>query len=146
MVYVFDLFMQDNIAKVVPDSNPSRFIALSKTGQIHMLTSDLCISKQLHMEESTDGGLEELPKKRRTKLWVTDCICLKELNKLVVATASRDLQFFDLSSSHCSQQFQLYGKLVFNYKYFCYITTTIDYFSWYILVCYKSFLSLSLSF
>lgn len=110
MQYNFFFIFKDNIAKIVPDSNPSRFIALSKTGQIHMLTSDLSVYKQLHMEESSDGGLEELPKKRRTKLWVTDCICLKELNKLVVGTANRDLQFFDLSSSHCSQQFLLYGK------------------------------------
>ena len=74
-----------------------------------MFTSDLCLSKQLHMEDPLETSLDEVPKKRRTKLWVTDCVCIKELNKLVIGTANRDLQIFDLSTPHCSQQFQLYG-------------------------------------
>jgi len=79
-----------------------------------MFSSDLCVSKQLHMEESTD--MDDVIKKRRTKLWVTDCVCIKELNKLVIGTANRDLQFFDLASPHCSQQFHLYGKIDSNIK------------------------------
>ena len=62
------------------------------------------------MVESTDA--DDTGKKRRTKLWVTDCLCVKELNKLIITTANRDIQFFDLASPHCSQQFHLYGKVI----------------------------------
>ena len=45
------------------------------------------------------------------KIWVTDCIILTEINKLVVATVNRDLQFFDMATPVYAQIFQLIGKI-----------------------------------
>ena len=52
-----------------------------------------------------------LNRKRRMKIWVTDCIILTEINKLVVATVNRDLQFFDMATPVYAQIFQLIGKI-----------------------------------
>ena len=45
------------------------------------------------------------------KMWVTDCIILAEINKLVVATVNRDLQFFDMAAPVYAQIFRLIGKI-----------------------------------
>lgn len=48
--------------------------------------------------------------RRRAGMWVTDAIYMADAHKLVLATTSRDLRFFTISSETFLEEFSLFGK------------------------------------
>ena len=109
---MFFILFQDSIAKVFIDTNsPSKYILVTKDGQINNLSSVLNIRRNTHANVDVTDFKKILNRKRRMKIWVTDCIILTEINKLVVATVNRDLQFFDMATPVYVQIFRLIGKI-----------------------------------
>jgi len=43
-------------------------------------------------------------------MWITDAIYMPDAHKLVLATTSRDLRFFTISSETFLEEFALFGK------------------------------------
>jgi hypothetical protein len=48
--------------------------------------------------------------RRRAGMWVTDAIYMPDAHKLVLASTSRDLRFFTISSETFLEEFALFGK------------------------------------
>ena len=48
--------------------------------------------------------------KRRFKMWVTDAIYMKNCQKIAIGSTSRDIRFYDVSSSHYFEEYHLFGK------------------------------------
>ena len=58
------------------------------------------------MEENT----EQVNTKRRYKTWITDAVYMSNCNKIAIATTSRDIRFYDCSTSQYYLEFHLHGK------------------------------------
>jgi hypothetical protein len=50
--------------------------------------------------------------RRRAGMWVTDAIYMPDAHKLVLASTSRDLRFFTISSETFLEEFILFGKFI----------------------------------
>ena len=48
---------------------------------------------------------------KKGTLWVTDCVMMTNCNKLVLSTNSRELMFYDISTTLYTCQFRLHGNL-----------------------------------
>ncbi len=49
--------------------------------------------------------------RRRAGMWITDAIYMQDAHKLVLASTSRDLRFFTISSETFLEEFSVFGKL-----------------------------------
>ena len=52
--------------------------------------------------------------RRRAGMWITDAIYMADVHKLVLASTSRDLRFFTISSETFLEEFILFGRFSFN--------------------------------
>ena len=59
-----------------------------------------------------EGVLDAVAPQRtkKTNLWVTDCAVLQDCNKLVLSTTSRELLFYDTSTTVFKCQYDLHGE------------------------------------
>jgi len=97
--------LRDSIAKLIVDCNsPSKYILITKDGEINNVSSDLTIQRNIHTSKHEGGGIKQI-----IKTWITDMIALPDINKLVVATDNRDLQFYDMATPMYSELFHLIG-------------------------------------
>ena len=92
------------------DHNPTRYVTVSKEGIIGVWATNLQLKRTIEMLNIT--GDNKSSTKRRTRIWVTDAICLPNVHKLVMATTNRDLYFYDMSTPKYAAQFHLSGKLL----------------------------------
>ncbi|MGH0143151.1 UNVERIFIED_CONTAM: hypothetical protein FKN15_034535 [Acipenser sinensis] len=77
----------------------------------------------LYMSISRDGFLnywsERFKLIRTVHIWVTDMVCMPNMNMLAVSSTDRDIEFFDISASKCDRLFSLTGLdnyiIVMNY-------------------------------
>ncbi|KAG2460939.1 WDR49 protein, partial [Polypterus senegalus] len=53
--------------------------------------------------------------RRRFKTWTTDAVYMANVHKIAVATTSRDIHFFDISTSNCFEEFHLFVR---NFSFF----------------------------
>jgi len=75
--------------------------------------------------------------RRRAGMWVTDAIYMPDAHKLVLASTSRDLRFFTISSETFLEEFILFGKFIrsikmkflFHFKGVKNVPTCLDYYS-----------------
>lgn len=49
--------------------------------------------------------------KRRFKMWITDAVYMKNCQKLAIGSTSRDIRFYDVSSSQYFEEYHLFGEL-----------------------------------
>lgn len=64
----------------------------------------------------------------RGVLHVTDCAVMQNCNKLVTATTSRELMFFDLTTAAYKCQYKVYGTYVCMYVCQCVTSCHTSYF------------------
>lgn len=62
------------------------------------------------MELEADSAVSQMfGPRRRNQLWVTDCVAMNNCNKLVVATTSRDIWFYDMACAVYTCQYRVFG-------------------------------------
>ncbi|CAH1274614.1 EFCAB8 [Branchiostoma lanceolatum] len=109
---------QEPTTKLIYIENPSRYVSFSKEGVIGVWDTSVRLLKTYELPGEGDEGRNG---KRQFKAWVTDAIYLPNMNKIVIATTSRDLHFFDISTSSYFEEFHLYGladvPTCFDYHY-----------------------------
>ncbi|XP_066558971.1 WD repeat-containing protein on Y chromosome [Amia ocellicauda] len=54
-------------------------------------------------------SLDHVQRSRGEKIWVTNMVCISNLNLMAISTTGRDLDFFDISASRCDLVFSLTG-------------------------------------
>ncbi|XP_065844948.1 cilia- and flagella-associated protein 337-like isoform X2 [Oscarella lobularis] len=98
-------------------TNPNRYVTVTKDGFICQWSSDLRPQRSLaveHPDSDTAGAANQLQQqqpgmlKRKNHLWVTDCVIMYNCSKLVIATTSRDLWFYDMTVSTYTCQYRLF--------------------------------------
>lgn len=92
-----------------------RFINVSKEGYLGLWTPNLNLEKIYSAaDELDDGGSSNVggsgQNRRRAGMWITDAIYMPDVHKLVLASTSRDLRFFTISSETFLEEFVLFGK------------------------------------
>ena len=58
----------------------------------------------------TDDNEDASGQKRRFKMWVTDAIYMPNCQKIAITSTSRDIRFFDTSTSQYFEEYHLFGK------------------------------------
>lgn len=108
-------FQQELTAKILHLENPVKFINISKEGYLGLWTTNLNLEKTYSAAEEADessaasagnGGQG----RRRAGMWITDAIYMADAHKLVLASTSRDLRFFTISSETFLEDFALFGE------------------------------------
>ncbi|XP_066560708.1 cilia- and flagella-associated protein 337 [Amia ocellicauda] len=90
----------------VPVPQPLRFVSISKEGTLTIWNRNLRILKT---QEVSSEPSEAVGGRRRFRNWTTDAVYMTNVHKIAVATTSRDIHFFDLSTANCFEEFHLFG-------------------------------------
>ncbi|XP_063312164.1 WD repeat-containing protein on Y chromosome-like [Pelobates fuscus] len=85
---------------------PLWFVSVSKGGVLTVWSSDLHPQRNY---EITSDSHDAQSGKRRFKSWTTDAVYMSNVHKIAVATTSRDIHFFDVSTMNMFEEFHLYG-------------------------------------
>lgn len=93
-----------------------KFISISKEGYLGLWTTNLHLEKVYSATDEFDDGGNNNPSgigqnRRRAGMWITDAIYMPDAHKLVLASTSRDLRFFTISSETFLEEFTLFGNL-----------------------------------
>ena len=89
------------------DYNPTRYVAISKEGLISVWSSSFELARTIDISVAIEDDTTYA--RRRTKLWVTDAVCMHNVHKLAVASTNRDINFFDMSTPSYKALFHLCG-------------------------------------
>ncbi|GAB1602852.1 WD repeat-containing protein on Y chromosome-like [Argonauta hians] len=98
---------QEPTTKILVTDGPCRFITVSKEGTFSVWTPSMQLDRSYDI--TANDKVESSGTRRRFKKWVTDAIYMKNCNKIVVGTSSRELRFYDISTSHFFEEFHLFG-------------------------------------
>ena len=90
--------------------NSLALFILVQDGVAGVWTTSLHFQRGSMLDEGLDRGVGQKVAKKGT-LWVTDCVVMSNCNKLVLSTNSRELMFYDISTTLYTCQFRLHGKL-----------------------------------
>uniref|UniRef100_A0A8C5R5F8 EF-hand domain-containing protein n=1 Tax=Leptobrachium leishanense TaxID=445787 RepID=A0A8C5R5F8_9ANUR len=85
---------------------PLWFVSVSKGGILTVWNAALQPQKSY---EITSDSSDAQSGKRRFKSWTTDAVYMSNVHKLAVATTSRDIHFFDVSTMNMFEEFHLFG-------------------------------------
>ena len=58
----------------------------------------------------SDDNEDTIGQKRRFKMWVTDAIYMPNCQKIAITSTSRDIRFFDTSTSQYFEEYHLFGE------------------------------------
>ena len=78
---------------------------------IRIWNSDLIQQRLLPMEDGIQSFSQSASGKH--KIWVTDAVIMKNVNKLAISTTNMDIYFYDMSTPVYTPQFHLCGKFIF---------------------------------
>ena len=93
------------------DYNPTRYVAISKDGLVGVWSTSFELTRTIDIGSKIEDDI--INSRRRTKLWVTDAVCMLNVHKLAVASTNRDISFFDMSTPTYNALFHLCGMLKF---------------------------------
>lgn len=116
-------FQQELTAKLIHLENPVKFINISKEGYLGLWTTNLTLEKVYSAaDEFDDSATSNInangQNRRRAGMWVTDAVYMTDAHKLVLATTSRDLRFFTISSETFLEEFCIFGQRKFHCVFF----------------------------
>ena len=63
----------------------------------------------------SDDNEDTSGQKRRFKMWVTDAIYMPNCQKIAISSTSRDIRFFDTSTSQYFEEYHLFGKYLLKF-------------------------------
>ncbi|XP_063000291.1 EF-hand calcium-binding domain-containing protein 8 [Elgaria multicarinata webbii] len=85
--------------KGVVRSTPGRFLTVSRDGILHYWSDTFKMLRTVYLDQTK--------RRHSLKLWVTDMLCLPNINLLAVATTDQDIEFFDIGGNKCDRVFTL---------------------------------------
>ncbi|XP_076314990.1 WD repeat-containing protein on Y chromosome-like [Tachypleus tridentatus] len=92
-------FYPSNIQTMSDSDNLSgKYLTLSKEGNLCFWSSDMNLIKTIYVHEKSV---------RISKAWMTDMVCLPNVNLLAISTTESDIRFFDSNPSKCEQTYQI---------------------------------------
>eukprot|EP00794_Sanderia_malayensis_P009211 gene9211-10185_t len=100
--------VKEAVSKIMIDYNPTRFVTVSKEGIIGVWGTNLDLIRTIEINNTIED--DSISGRRRTKLWVTDAICMPNVHKLAIASTNRDIRFFDMSTPSYKALFHLCGR------------------------------------
>ncbi|XP_041364011.1 WD repeat-containing protein on Y chromosome-like isoform X2 [Gigantopelta aegis] len=103
---------------VLAVENPTRYVTVSKEGAMSVWQPNMQLEKTYTIAEE-DG--DQVKNKRRFKMWVTDAVYMPNCNKIAVASTSRDIRWYDVSTNQYFEEFHLFAMTdvpyCFDYSY-----------------------------
>ncbi|GFO38221.1 WD repeat-containing protein on y chromosome-like isoform x1 [Plakobranchus ocellatus] len=94
---------QETTTKIVALHGPMRYVTISREGAMTVFQPNLVMEKQYMVPDQDDE------QKRRFKMWVTDAIYMKNCQKIAIGSTSRDIRFYDVSSSQYFEEYHLFA-------------------------------------
>ncbi|KAG5281841.1 hypothetical protein AALO_G00049380 [Alosa alosa] len=82
-----------------------RYLTVSRDGILNYWSERFKLTRTINLDQLKHTQLTSHPQ----QIWVTDMICLSNLNLLALATTGRDVEFFDISANKCDLVFSLTG-------------------------------------
>ncbi|KAH9494634.1 hypothetical protein Btru_019803 [Bulinus truncatus] len=108
--YLEKLFIkQEQTTKVVAVQSPVRYVTISKEGAMSVWQPNMAMEKHYTISDLED---EQGSQKRRFKMWVTDAVYMPNCQKIAIASTSRDIRFYDVSSSQYFEEYHLFGNVM----------------------------------
>nr|XP_020663498.1 EF-hand calcium-binding domain-containing protein 8 [Pogona vitticeps] len=80
-------------------SPPGRFLTVSRDGILHYWSDSFKMLRTVQLDQTK--------RRHSLKLWVTDMLCLPNINLLAIATTDQDIEFFDINGNKCDRIFTL---------------------------------------
>ncbi|XP_030855252.1 WD repeat-containing protein on Y chromosome isoform X3 [Strongylocentrotus purpuratus] len=77
-----------------------RHISVSKEGIINFWNMEMNLLKSVTLE---------LPREKTKAMWLTDMICMPNVNMIAISSTEREISFFDVNASKCDKCFQVAG-------------------------------------
>ncbi len=98
--------------KILHLENPMKFISVSKEGYVGLWTINFKLEKVYSATDEANNNVSSIGQnRRRAGMWITDAIYMADVHKLVLASTSRELRFFTISSETFLEEFSLFGIL-----------------------------------
>jgi hypothetical protein len=89
-----------------------KFISVSKEGYVGLWTINFKLEKVYSATDEANNNVSSIGQnRRRAGMWITDAIYMADVHKLVLASTSRELRFFTISSETFLEEFALFGIL-----------------------------------
>ncbi|XP_052783274.1 WD repeat-containing protein on Y chromosome-like isoform X3 [Mya arenaria] len=96
---------QEQTTKIVAVESPTRYVTVSREGAISVWYPSMQYDRYYVISDDE----EDSSQKRRFKMWVTDAIYMANCNKIAIASTSRDIRFFDTSTSQYFEEWHLFA-------------------------------------
>lgn len=93
------------------DWNNDGLYILLQEGAICVWHPNMTMDKHYVIADHVDD------QKRRFRMWVTDAIYLRNCEKIAIASTSRDIRFYDVSSSQYFEEYHLFGEFLFDFSW-----------------------------
>ncbi|BFZ18007.1 hypothetical protein BsWGS_21047 [Bradybaena similaris] len=94
---------QEQTSKIVAVHSPVRYVTISKEGAICVWHPNMTMDKHYAISDHVDD------QKRRFRMWVTDAIYMRNCDKMAIGSTSRDIRFYDVSSSQYFEEYHLFA-------------------------------------
>ncbi|XP_041112477.1 WD repeat-containing protein on Y chromosome-like [Polyodon spathula] len=78
-----------------------RYMSISRDGFLSYWSDRFKLIRTVH--------IDQLKRKQAQQIWVTDMVCMSNMNMLAISSTDRDIEFFDISASKCDRLFSLTG-------------------------------------
>jgi len=98
---------QETTTRSLVLSAPLRVVTISKLGAIGVWSNDLKLLKSYNL--ANDAAGDQQVAKRRFHTWVTDAVYMRNTQNICLLTSSREIYFYDVSTSIYSIEYCLYA-------------------------------------
>ncbi|XP_038078621.1 WD repeat-containing protein on Y chromosome-like isoform X2 [Patiria miniata] len=77
-----------------------RYISVSKEGVINFWSMDMHLQRSVAIEQ---------PREKTKPMWLTDMVCMPNVNMIAVSSTERDISFYDVNATKFDRCFQVSG-------------------------------------
>ncbi|XP_022093005.1 WD repeat-containing protein on Y chromosome-like isoform X2 [Acanthaster planci] len=77
-----------------------RYISVSKEGVINFWSMDMHLQRSVTIEQ---------PREKTKPMWLTDMVCMPNVNMIAVSSTERDISFYDVNATKFDRCFQVSG-------------------------------------
>ncbi|XP_059147520.1 WD repeat-containing protein on Y chromosome-like [Physella acuta] len=97
---------QEQTTKIVAVQGPLRYITISREGAMSVWQPNMSMEKHYVIADQEE---DQSSQKRRFKMWVTDAVYMPNCQKIAIGSTSRDIRFYDVSSSQYFEEYHLFA-------------------------------------
>uniref|UniRef100_F7BBY8 EF-hand domain-containing protein n=1 Tax=Ciona intestinalis TaxID=7719 RepID=F7BBY8_CIOIN len=103
-----NLKKQETTTRTLVVENPTRIVSISKVGTICVWDFELKLLKTFSLAADAVED-NQTSSRRRFHTWVTDAIYMRNTQNIALTTSSREIYFYDISTSNYTIEFCLYA-------------------------------------